>query len=131
MLNAGRYFSGSGGRQPSAVMPSSSKDRQRIVNGCGPAVSGFVNRCEQVLGDKNEMVMTELQATVGDHECYKSDTFYKTFAIVNIQLVEQLNKKIRDLEAMISNKNEQILELNQDLEFVSGFVNVFFFFLLL
>lgn len=131
MLNASRYCSGSGGRQPSAVMPSSSKDRQRIVNGCGSAVSGFVNRCEQVLDDKNEMVVTATQATVGhDDEYYQSDMCYKKFAVMNLQMIDNLTEQTAAMRSMISDKNNVIMKLTQDLEFVSGFVNVFFFLLL-
>lgn len=129
MLNAGRYPHGSGGRQPSAVMPSSSKDRQRVVNGFGAAVSGVVNRCEQVLDDKNEMVMTATQATVGDdNEYYEPDIRYKKFAIMNLKMIDDLTDQNIAMQNTISHKNIVIEKLTQDLAFVSGFV---IFFLLL
>lgn len=132
MLNAGRYYGGSGGRQPSAVMPSSSKDRQRVVNGGGAAVSGFVNRCEQVLDDKNEMVVTATRPTVVGHdEYYQPGMCYKKYAYLNLKIIEQLSAKTVNMQNMISDKDDKIMKLTQDLELVSGFVNVFFIFLLL
>lgn len=95
----------------------------RVVNGGG----GYVNRCEQALGDKNEVVMAASKiavATGGDqmvavatnNHVYPLDSQFDTlkkFSMDNIDFIEKLKN-------IVVNKNEEIKELTKQLNYVSG-----------
>lgn len=125
---AGRCNSGGGG-----CVSAMSKDC-RIVNGGGSGVvvvGGFVNHCEQVLGDQNEMVMAASKVAVVsgsdqtvasiNHRVYPPSSNelnkLKELGIEHITLLQELTKSD-------SLKNEQILQLSNQVTFVSVNLNV-------
>ncbi|KAL4092010.1 hypothetical protein QTP88_026593 [Uroleucon formosanum] len=120
---AGRCNSGGGGR-----VSAMSKDC-RIVNGGGSGVvvvGGFVNHCEQVLGDQNEMVMAASKIAVVpgsdqtvasiNHRVYPPSSNelnkLKELGIEHITLLREFSKSD-------SLKNEQILQLSNQVTFLN------------
>jgi len=125
---AGRCNSGGGGGRVSAM----SKEC-RIVNGGGGGVvvGGFVNHCEQVLDDQNEMVMAASKMAVVsasdqtvasiNHRVYPPSSNelgkLKDLAIDNLILLEEYSKSV-------ALQNEKISQLTNEVDFVSGNLNV-------
>jgi len=122
---AGRCNSGGGGGRVSAM----SKEC-RIVNGGGGGVvvGGFVNHCEQVLDDQNEMVMAASKMAVVS----ASD---QTVASINhrvyppssnkLKAPSSLNHKLkRDSGNSEVLQNEKILQLKNEVDYVSGNLNI-------
>jgi len=125
---AGRCNSGGSGR-----VSAMSKDC-RIVNGGGGGVvvvGGFVNHCEQVLGDQNEMVMAASKIAVVsgsdqtvasiNHRVYPPSSNelnkLKELAVDNIMLLEEFSQTS-------TMQNEKILQLTNEVQYVSDNLNV-------
>jgi hypothetical protein len=104
----------------------------RIVNGGGGVVAGgYVNHCEQVLDDQNEMVMAASKITVAagsdqavasiNHRVYPPSSIelnrLKDFAFGNLMMIEEYSSNL-------SQKNEEILELKKKLEYVSNHLTI-------
>lgn len=112
MISAGRCNSGGGGGRSAAM----SKDR-RAVNGAG---AGYVNRCEQALDEKNEMVM----AGSGDQQLSNGfglnfEQANKDFAYCNLKLVEHLKSRCTQFKQLLEEKEETIKRLSIESETVS------------
>jgi len=119
MISAAERCNSGGGGRVSAM----SKDCRMVNGGSGGVVGGFVNRCEQVLGDQNEMVMAaskiasdQTVASV-NHRVYPPSTNelgkLKDLSLDNVTLIE-------DLSNDLSLKNEEIFDLKNQREIVSN-----------
>jgi len=125
---AGRCNSGGGGRV------SAMSKECRIVNGGGGGgvvVGGFVNHCEQVLDDQNEMVMAASKIAVVsgsdqtvasiNHRVYPPSSNelgkLKDLAIDNLILLEEYSKSV-------ALQNEKISQLTNEVDFVSSNLDV-------
>ncbi|XP_016658685.1 male-specific lethal 1-like 1 isoform X2 [Acyrthosiphon pisum] len=122
---AGRCNSGGGGR-----VSAMSKDC-RIVNGGGGGVvvGGFVNHCEQVLDDQNEMVMAASKIGVVsgsdqtvasiNHRVYPPSSNelgkLKDLAIDNLILLEEYSKSVALQNEKISQLTNEVDILKQKL----------------
>ncbi|XP_060875105.1 male-specific lethal 1-like 1 isoform X1 [Metopolophium dirhodum] len=119
---AGRCNSGGGGRV------SAMSKECRIVNGGGGGgvvVGGFVNHCEQVLDDQNEMVMAASKIAVVsgsdqtvasiNHRVYPPSSNelgkLKDLAIDNLILLEEYSKSV-------ALQNEKISQLTNEVDFL-------------
>lgn len=101
----------------------------RIVNGGGDG--GFVNHCEQVLDDQNEMVMAASKIAVVsgsdqtvasiNHRVYPPSSNelgkLKDLAIDNLILLEEYSKSV-------ALQNEKISQLTNEVDFVSSNLDV-------
>uniref|UniRef100_A0A2S2NYK5 Male-specific lethal 1 n=1 Tax=Schizaphis graminum TaxID=13262 RepID=A0A2S2NYK5_SCHGA len=117
---AGRCNSGGSGRV------SAMSKECRIVNGGGGVVAGgYVNHCEQVLDDQNEMVMAASKITVAagndqavasiNHRVYPPSSSelnrLKDLTLGNLMIIEEYSNNL-------SQNNETILELTKEVEFL-------------
>jgi len=129
MISAGgRCNSGGGGR--ATAMP---KECLIVNGGGGIVVGGYVNHCEEVLGDQNEMVMaaSKIAMVAGNdqtvasinHRVYSPSTNelgkIKDLSLGNLMIIEEYAKTV----AM---KNDQILLLSKEVDFVSDHLKVAF-----
>lgn len=102
----------------------------RAVNGGG----GYVNHCEQVLDDQNEVVLAAANVAVaagGDlhklpvsiNGVYPSEAEFnslKKFTVKNLEIMEELRN-------LMDQKNEEIKELNNKLNYVSDILEIMCF----
>jgi len=129
MISAGgRCNSGAGGR-----VSAMSKECRIVNGGGGIVVGGYVNHCEQVLGDQNEMVMAASKIAVVasndqtvasiNHRVYPPSTNelgkLKDLALDNLMLIEEYTKTLEI-------KNEKILLLTNEVDYVSDHLEVAF-----
>lgn len=128
MISAGGRCNSGGGGRASAM----SKDC-RIVNGGGGGivVGGYVNHCEEVLSDQNEMVMaaSKIAVVAGNdqtvasisHRVYPPSSNelvkIKDLSLGNLMIIEEYAKTV----AM---KNDQILLLKREVDNVSDHLKV-------
>lgn len=101
----------------------------RIVNGGG---GGYVNHCEQELGDKNEVVMAASKIAVnsgGDqlttstakrgYPSSSTEVTLKEWTYSNLNLID-------NLKAQVVQKDETIVQLSKEVEYVSGVLKIIF-----
>jgi len=126
---AGRCNSGGGGRA------SAMSKECRIVNGGGGGggvvAGGYVNHCEQVLGDQNEMVMAASKIAVAaggnqavasiNHRVYPPSSnelgSLKDLTLNNLMLMEEYTNSLVQ-------KNEKIIQLTKEVEYVSDHLKI-------
>lgn len=114
MIASTRY-NGGGGRT------TAMSKECRMMNGGG----GYVNRCEQELGDKNEMVMAASKIGVapgGDqsklgYPSSSTEVTLKEWTLSNLSLIDTL-------KVQIVHKDKMIQKLSKEVEHVSGFTKI-------
>lgn len=99
-----------------------------MANGGG----GYVNRCEQALDDKNEMIMAtskitggcdQIVGTAANNGVYSSSdstemVSLKEYAYTNLMMIDEC-------KAVIKERDEEIIQLSKEVHYVNIHLNVY------
>jgi hypothetical protein len=115
MINTSRCNGGA----CTVVMP---KAECRMVN--GGSGGGYVNRCEQALDDKNEMVLATSKITGNGDQIVATVTNNGTYSSSNTSEVVSLQVHNMALDE-IKKMNEKIKQMSEEIYYVTSHLNVY------